>query len=200
LAKDVDAQMDVKEHIEKGFHVKNLVMEKVRNVTEIYNVLAKGKRNRKTGRTDMNEHSSRSHAIFTVTIESSIGKSIRVGKLNLVDLAGSERVSISGAVGVRLEESKKINKSLSALGNVISALTENNGKKRHIPYRDSKITRLLIDSLGGHCKTTFMAMCTPTPENYGESLSTLKFANRAKNIKNAAKVNEDVNQNAMIRK
>lgn len=122
-----------------------------------------------------------------------------MGKLNLVDLAGSERVSITGAVGTRLEESKKINQSLSALGNVISALTEKT-KRTHIPYRDSKITRILEDSLGGNCKTTFMGMITPSPDCYGESLSTLKFANRAKNIKNEAVVNEDLNKNGLLRK
>jgi kinesin family protein 3/17 len=121
-----------------------------------------------------------------------------VGKLNLVDLAGSERVSITGAVGTRLEESKYINKSLSALGNVIAALTDKQ-TRTHIPYRDSFITRILFDSLGGNCKTTFMGMITPSPDSYGESLSTLKFASRAKNIKNDARINEDINQNALLR-
>jgi len=100
-----------------------------------------------------------------------------------VDLAGSERVRLSGATGQRLEESKQINRSLASLGNVISALTD--AKQRtHIPYRDSKLTRMLEDSLGGNCKTTMMAMISPALESMMESLSTLKFANRAKNIKN----------------
>jgi hypothetical protein len=107
-----------------------------------------------------------------------------VGKLNLVDLAGSERVRVSGATGKRLEECKKINQTLSSLGNVISALTDNKQPKAHIPYRDSKLTRLLEDSLGGNCKTTMMAMISPALEAFCESLSSLKFANRAKNIKN----------------
>lgn len=114
-------------------------------------------------------------------------------------MAGSERVSITGAIGTRLEESKKINQSLSALGNVIAALTDKKSRT-HIPYRDSKITRLLEDSLGGNCKTTFMGMITPSPDSYGETLSTLKFSNRAKSIKNHAKINEDLNQNALLRK
>ena len=90
--------------------------------------------------------------------------------MNLVDLAGSERVRVTGATGIRLEESKKINQSLSALGNVISALTENNGPRPHIPYRDSKITRLLEDSLGGNCKTILIANITPAVEAYGETV------------------------------
>ena len=121
--------------------------------------------------------------------------------MNLVDLAGSERVRLSGATGQRLEESKKINQSLSALGNVISALTDLRRKATgHVPYRDSKLTRILEDSLGGNCKTTMMAMISPAQEAMAESLSTLKFANRAKNIKNEARVNEDLDQKSLLRK
>ena len=123
----------------------------------------------------------------------------KVGKLNLVDLAGSERVRLSGATGQRLEESKKINQSLSALGNVIAALTDVRGRQ-HIPYRDSKLTRILEDSLGGNCKTTMMAMVSPALEAILESVSTLKFANRAKNIKNLATINEDMDQRSLLRK
>ena len=117
----------------------------------------------------------------------------------MVDLAGSERVSVTGATGQRLEESKKINQSLSCLGNVISALTDSKGRP-HIPYRDSKLTRLLEDSLGGNCKTTMIAMISPAYDAYSESLSTLKFATRAKKIKNRAKINEDLDQRALLRK
>ena len=122
----------------------------------------------------------------------------KVGKLNLVDLAGSKRVRLTGATGQRLEESRKINQSLSALGNVIAALTTSG--RQHIPYRDSKLTRILEDSLGGNCKTTMMAMISPALEAYVESLSTPKFANRAKNIKNEAHLNEDLDQKALLRK
>jgi hypothetical protein len=132
-------------------------------------------------------------------LEDHLRQSFKVGKLNLVDLAGSERVALSGASGQRLEESKQINKSLSALGNVISALTESKGRA-HIPYRDSKLTRMLEDSLGGNCKTTMMAMVSPALEAMVETISTLKFANRAKNIKNEAKVNEDLDQKSLLRK
>eukprot|EP00761_Pharyngomonas_kirbyi_P013092 gb/GECH01013119.1/.p1 GENE.gb/GECH01013119.1/~~gb/GECH01013119.1/.p1 ORF type:complete len:907 (+),score=235.75 gb/GECH01013119.1/:1-2721(+) len=128
-----------------------------------------------------------------------VRQSFKIGKLNLVDLAGSERVRYTGATGVRLEESKKINQSLSALGNVIAALTDPKARS-HIPYRDSKLTRLLEDSLGGNCKTTMMAMITPAWECFSESLSTVKFANRAKNIKNEAHINEDLDQRALLRK
>ncbi len=107
--------------------------------------------------------------------------------MNLVDLAGSERVRVTGATGVRLEESKSINRSLSALGNVIAALTD--ASERHIPYRDSKLTRLLEDSVGGNCKTTMLAMVSPAPEALMETLSTLKFATRAKRVRNEARVN-----------
>lgn len=116
---------------------------------------------------------------------------MKVGKLNLVDLAGSERVRVTGATGMRLEESKKINQSLSALGNVIAALTDTR-TRNHIPYRDSKLTRLLEDSLGGNCKTTMIALISPANDAFGESLSTVKFANRAKYIRNAPTINEDV--------
>merc|ERR1712165_468707 len=153
-----------------------------------------GNKNRSVGSTDMNEQSSRSHAIFTVTIECSEkgpdGKQhVRVGKLHLVDLAGSERQSKTGATGQRLKEATKINLSLSTLGNVISALVD--GKSSHVPYRNSKLTRLLQDSLGGNSKTLMFANIGPAEYNYDETLSTLRYANRAKNIKNNAKINED---------
>jgi kinesin family protein 3/17 len=167
----------------------------------------------------MNEISSRSHAVFIIILEQleyveeadkggaapeadggggDMAQVFKVGKLNLVDLAGSERVRLTGATGQRLEESRKINQSLSALGNVIAALTTSG--RQHIPYRDSKLTRILEDSLGGNCKTTMMAMISPALESFGESLSTLKFANRAKSIRNEARVNEDLDQKSLLRR
>ncbi len=164
---------------------------------------------RATASTKMNDVSSRSHAVFIIIVEqmnmnqepgsAEMSKLIKVGKLNLVDLAGSERVRVTGATGKRLEECKKINQSLSALGNVIAALTDQKSRN-HIPYRDSKLTRLLEDSLGGNCKTTMMAMVSPAFDSFSESLSTLKFATRAKKIKNEARINEDVDQRALLRK
>ena len=106
---------------------------------------------------------------------------------------------MSGATGQRLEESKQINKSLSALGNVISALTDSKGRS-HIPYRDSKLTRMLEDSLGGNCKTTMIAMVSPAIDALMETISTLKFANRAKHIRNEARINEDLDQKSLLRK
>lgn len=132
-------------------------------------------------------------------LEDHVRQTFKVGKLNLVDLAGSERVNQSGATGQRLEESKQINKSLSMLGFVISALTEAKDRA-HIPYRNSKLTRMLEDSLGGNCKTTMMAMISPAFEAMMETISTLKFANRAKNIRNEARVNEDLDQKSLLRK
>jgi kinesin family protein 3/17 len=152
-----------------------------------------GMKHRKVGETAMNDKSSRSHSIFTIYIERSSmvngEQKIRAGKLNLVDLAGSERQSKTHAKGDRLKEAQKINLSLSALGNVISALVA--GKATHIPYRDSKLTRLLQDSLGGNTKTVMIAAVSPADYNYDETLSTLRYASRAKQIKNKPKINED---------
>lgn len=151
--------------------------------------------NRSTAATLMNAESSRSHSIFTIIIEMSStdeasGKEmLRAGKLNLVDLAGSERQKKTGATGLAAIEGSKINLSLSNLGNVISALSD--GKSKHIPYRNSKLTRLLQDSLGGNTKTLMIAAISPADYNHDETLSTLRYANRAKNIKNKPKINED---------
>lgn len=145
----------------------------------------------------LNKHNAgvRSTAIFIITVEcSEIGidgeNHIRVGKLNLVDLAGSERLAKTGAEGERKEEGIKINQSLSALGNVIKALVDGGGKA-HIPYRDSKLTRLLQTSLGGNAKTVMIANMGPADYNFDETITTLRYANRAKNIKNKPKINED---------
>lgn len=141
----------------------------------------------------MNSESSRSHSIFTIYIETAEktenGQRIKAGKLNLVDLAGSERLGKTGATGDTAKEGAKINLSLSALGNVISCLVD--GKSQHIPYRTSKLTRLLQDSLGGNTKTVMIAACSPADYNLDETLSTLRYASRAKAIKNKPRVNED---------
>ena len=142
----------------------------------------------------MNKDSSRSHSIFTIYVETAQAdesgeQRIKAGKLNLVDLAGSERQSKTQATGARLKEATQINLSLSALGNVISALVE--GKSGHIPYRDSKLTRLLQDSLGGNTKTVMIAAISPADFNFDETFTTLRYASRAKNIKNKPRVNQD---------
>ncbi|XP_019522260.1 PREDICTED: kinesin-like protein KIF17 isoform X3 [Hipposideros armiger] len=194
LGADTKQKLELKEHPEKGVHVKGLSMHTVHSVAQCEHIMEMGWKNRSVGYTLMNKDSSRSHSIFTISIEiyavDERGKDhLRAGKLNLVDLAGSERQSKTGATGERLKEATKINLSLSALGNVISALVD--GRCKHIPYRDSKLTRLLQDSLGGNTKTLMVACLSPADNNYDETLSTLRYANRAKNIKNKPRINED---------
>ena len=188
------SKLEVKEHPDRGVYVKDLSMTTCHSVEDMEKVMEKGGHNRSVGSTLMNADSSRSHSIFTIYIETcergADGEDhIKAGKLHLVDLAGSERQAKTGATGDRLKEATKINLSLSALGNVISALVD--GKSKHIPYRDSKLTRLLQDSLGGNTKTLMVACISPADNNYEETLSTLRYANRAKNIKNKPKINED---------
>ena len=194
------ARCEVKEDKDKGVYIKGLANNEVKCEADLEAVMAKGNSNRTVGATLMNADSSRSHSIFCITVECSEpdtvkgGDEVKIkqGKLNLVDLAGSERQGKTQAEGVRLKEATKINLSLSALGNVIEALVANaSGKARHIPYRDSKLTRLLQDSLGGNTKTVMIAAVSPADYNFDETLSTLRYANRAKNIKNKPKVNED---------
>ncbi|KAK8468718.1 hypothetical protein PHAVU_006G094111 [Phaseolus vulgaris] len=154
--------------------------------------LSKGIANRTVGETQMNMASSRSHCIYIFTIqqEYSRDKRTRSGKLILVDLAGSEKVEKTGAEGRVLEEAKTINKSLSALGNVINSLTCGlQGKTGHIPYRDSKLTRILQDALGGNARTALLCCCSPSAFNASESLSALRFVSRAKYIKVSPRVN-----------
>lgn len=194
LGKDQKSSLEVKERPDVGVYVKNLTGIVVNNADDLDHIMTLGGKNRVVGATNMNVHSSRSHAIFSITVESceeGVDKKehIRAGKLHLVDLAGSERQSKTGSSGQRFVEATKINLSLSTLGNVISALVD--GKSTHIPYRNSKLTRLLQDSLGGNSKTLMCANIGPAEYNYDESLSTLRYANRAKNIKNKARINED---------
>uniref|UniRef100_H3CBQ6 Kinesin-like protein KIF3B n=1 Tax=Tetraodon nigroviridis TaxID=99883 RepID=H3CBQ6_TETNG len=198
LSDDQTRRLELRERPDTGVYVPDLLSIVPRNVQEIENVMNVGNQNRSVGATNMNEHSSRSHAIFLITVEcSELGldgeNHIRVGKLNLVDLAGSERQSKTGAQGERLKEATKINLSLSALGNVISALVD--GRSTHIPYRDSKLTRLLQDSLGGgNSRTAMVAALSPADINYEETLSTLsRYADRAKQIRCNAVINEDPN-------
>ncbi|XP_019933120.3 kinesin-like protein KIF17 [Aedes albopictus] len=188
------ANLAIKEVPGEGVTVQGLSMHTVHGMKECIELLEMGAKNRIVGATLMNIESSRSHSIFTISLEqmaTGAGQeaAIKRGKLNLVDLAGSERQSKTGATGDRLKEATKINLSLSALGNVISALVD--GKTKHVPYRDSKLTRLLQDSLGGNTKTLMIACISPADFNYDETLSTLRYASRAKNIANKPKINED---------
>ena len=199
---NTNKNLSIREDKQKGLYVDNLSEWAVRGPSDIYTLLEQGATSREVSNTFMNDVSSRSHAVFMITVEQLInikkGKQItKIGKLNLVDLAGSERTRITGATGKQLQESIKINKSLSALGNVINALTDTKERK-HVPYRDSKLTRLLEDSLGGNCKTTMIATISPAHCSFNESLSTLNFAKRAKNIKNRPVINEDIDHNGLI--
>ncbi|XP_031423416.1 kinesin heavy chain isoform X2 [Clupea harengus] len=170
-------------------YVKGCTERFVSSPEEVMDVIDEGKAARHVAVTNMNEHSSRSHSIFLINIKQEHVETEQklCGKLYLVDLAGSEKVSKTGAEGSVLDEAKNINKSLSSLGNVISALAE--GTKTHVPYRDSKMTRILQDSLGGNCRTTMFICCSPSSYNDAETKSTLMFGQRAKTIRNTASVN-----------
>jgi kinesin family member 5 len=171
----------------------------ISSVDEIMDALHLGATNRATSSTHMNAQSSRSHSVFIVTITQKNEKNGTVikGKLYLVDLAGSEKIRKTGASGTRLDEAKMINTSLSALGLVIKKLTEE--KSTHIPYRDSKLTRLLEESLGGNAKTTLVVCCSPSTFNHDETVSTLRFGERAKKVKNKAKVNQERTSEELMR-
>jgi len=184
--------LPVHEEKNRGVYVKGLLEIYVSSVQEVYEVMRRGGLARAVAATNMNQESSRSHSIFVITVTQKNVEtgSAKSGQLFLVDLAGSEKVGKTGASGQTLEEAKKINKSLSALGMVINALTD--GKSTHIPYRDSKLTRILQESLGGNSRTTLIINCSPSSYNDQETLSTLRFGVRAKAIKNKAKVNAEL--------
>ncbi|XP_050079844.1 kinesin heavy chain isoform X2 [Anopheles maculipalpis] len=173
-------------------YVKGASERFVSSPEEVFEVIEEGKSNRHIAVTNMNEHSSRSHSVFLINVkqENMENEKKLSGKLYLVDLAGSEKVSKTGAEGTVLDEAKNINKSLSALGNVISALAD--GNKTHIPYRDSKLTRILQESLGGNARTTIVICCSPASFNESETKSTLDFGRRAKTVKNVVCVNEEL--------
>ncbi|XP_059362676.1 kinesin-like protein kif7 [Carassius carassius] len=192
-SKDIHIRED-----EKGNVVLSGVKEcEVEGLDEVLSLLESGKTSRHTGATQMNPHSSRSHTIFTVLMEQRRGGSraaagtvqILSSKFHFVDLAGSERILKTGNTGERLKESIQINSGLLALGNVIGALGDPKRKGTHIPYRDSKITRILKDSLGGNAKTLMIACISPSSSDFDESLNTLNYSKRARNIQNRATVN-----------
>ena len=194
--------LPVHEDKQRGVYVKGLREFYVANVNEVYQILERGGESRAVAATNMNQESSRSHSIFVIEItQKNESGSARSGRLFLVDLAGSEKVGKTGASGQTLEEAKKINKSLSALGMVINALSD--GKSSHIPYRDSKLTRILQESLGGNSRTTLIINCSPSSYNDAETMSTLRFGERAKTIKQKAKINEELSPaqlKAMLKK
>ncbi|PWN99042.1 putative kinesin-1 motor protein [Tilletiopsis washingtonensis] len=184
--------LQIHEEKNKGVYVKGLSDFYVGGQADVYEIMRQGGLARAVSSTNMNAESSRSHSIFLVTIQQRNTEtgSQKTGNLYLVDLAGSEKVGKTGASGQTLEEAKKINKSLSALGMVINALTD--GKSSHIPYRDSKLTRILQESLGGNSRTTLIINCSPCAFNQDETISTLRFGVRAKSIKNKARVNAEL--------
>lgn len=191
----------VREHPSTGPYVEDLAKLVVQSFPEIENLMDEGNKARTVAATNMNETSSRSHAVFTLTltqkrhdVETSMSGE-RVAKISLVDLAGSERATSTGATGARLKEGAEINRSLSTLGRVIAALADiSSGKKKsQVPYRDSVLTWLLKDSLGGNSMTAMIAAISPADINFEETLSTLRYADSAKRIKNHAVVNEDPN-------
>ncbi|OQS07958.1 kinesin [Thraustotheca clavata] len=191
--------LEIKEHSVLGIYVKDLQERVVESREEVLDLMTQGQQNRTVGYTNMNSESSRSHSIFVIKIhqKDSLDESKNVfAKVNLVDLAGSERAAGTGAVGTRLKEGANINKSLSALGNVINALVEDarTGKKSFIPYRNSKLTRVLQESLGGNSLCSMLATLSPANINFIETLGTLKYASRAKSIKVNAKKNEEASQ------
>ncbi|MFH4975436.1 hypothetical protein AB6A40_002145 [Gnathostoma spinigerum] len=201
LAKGPSKSLEIKERSDIGVYVKDLSSISVSSADQMQRIMQRGSEKRSVGATNMNEKSSRSHAVFTITIECSetVGgyQHLTQGKLQLVDLAGSERQSKAGTTGDRLKEASRINLSLSTLGSVISALVD--PKSTHIPYRNSKLTRLLQDSLGGNSKTVMCANIGPASYNYDETVSTLRYSNRAKSIKNIARINEDP-KDALLKK
>eukprot|EP01029_Cantina_marsupialis_P022524 TRINITY_DN549_c2_g1_i5.p1 TRINITY_DN549_c2_g1~~TRINITY_DN549_c2_g1_i5.p1 ORF type:complete len:917 (-),score=156.06 TRINITY_DN549_c2_g1_i5:1936-4686(-) len=201
LSKAESPRLRIVEDSKKGVLCHNLEEILVHNPKEIFDILEGAVQKRRTAETLMNKNSSRSHCIFSLTIHmketTEEGEDLlKVGKLNLVDLAGSECVGRSGAKNDRAREAKNINQSLLTLGRVITALVERWG---HIPYRDSKLTRLLQDSLGGRTKTCIIATLSPSILSLDESLSTLDYAHRAKNIKNRPEVNQRMTKRALIK-
>ncbi|KAI0134635.1 kinesin heavy chain [Xylariales sp. AK1849] len=197
--------LKVREHPSTGPYVEDLAKLVVGSFQEIENLMDEGNKARTVAATNMNETSSRSHAVFTLMVtqkkfdtETKMAME-KVAKISLVDLAGSERATSTGATGARLKEGAEINRSLSTLGRVIAALADlSTGKKKkgpggQVPYRDSVLTWLLKDSLGGNSMTAMIAAISPADINYDETLSTLRYADSAKRIKNHAVVNEDAN-------
>ncbi|KAK3425624.1 hypothetical protein EUGRSUZ_F02228 [Eucalyptus grandis] len=202
-------KLQIHESLERGIFVAGLKEEIVNNEDQVLQLIESGEVNRHFGETNMNARSSRSHTIFRMVIESrakdiscdnSTSDTIRVSVLNLVDLAGSERIAKTGAGGVRLKEGKHINKSLMVLGNVINKLSEGAKQRGHIPYRDSKLTRILQPALGGNAKTSIICTIAPEEVHVEETKGTLQFASRAKRVINCAQVNEILTDAALLKR
>ncbi|XP_060138321.1 kinesin-like protein KIF18B [Zootoca vivipara] len=184
----------IQEDPEKGVVVQGLSYHQPKSAGQLLEMLRRGNLNRTQHPTDINATSSRSHAVFQIHVKQrdrvvGISRDLRVAKMSLIDLAGSERASATKGKGERRREGANINRSLLALINVINSLADAKGKKPHIPYRDSKLTRLLKDSIGGNCRTIMIAAVSPSALSYEDTYNTLKYANRAKEIKLLMKSN-----------
>ncbi|KAI5064211.1 hypothetical protein GOP47_0020881 [Adiantum capillus-veneris] len=204
-------KLQVHENLEKGIFVAGLREEIVSSPRQVFELLEFGEAHRHVGQTNMNVYSSRSHTIFRMVIESKdknavlagtcSSDAVRVSVLNLVDLAGSERVAKTGAGGVRLREGTHINKSLMTLGNVIKKLSDGAAKQGgHVPYRDSKLTRILQPALGGNAKTAIICTIAPDEIHIDETRGTLLFASRAKRVTTCAQVNEIITDAALLKR
>lgn len=206
LSSTSDDPLRIRQHTERGVYVEGLTRKRITSEKDLFKWLKRGNMERHTGCTKMNDRSSRSHAILALHLTQvqlsqvssdtfGMGTSVITSKLNLVDLAGSERAAASGAVGLQLQEANKINQSLTALGRVIDALADISQGKTEVfcPYRDSTLTLLLRDSLGGNSKTTMVATVSPHCLNFDETTQTLRYASRAKQIVSKVSINEDPN-------
>lgn len=195
VVKSKETYLDLRDDPIKGVQLAGVKEYKVTNSNEVMKLLTEGNKRRTTEATNANQTSSRSHAIFQIHVHkkektADTEKEILTGKLSLIDLAGSERGTVTENTGIRLREGAKINTSLLALANCINALGDKTKKGFYVSYRDSKLTRMLKDSLGGNCKTVMIATISPGHNQYEETINTLKYANRAKNIKIRAQANK----------
>ncbi|XP_044530256.1 kinesin-like protein KIF18B [Gracilinanus agilis] len=191
---DPKGALAIREDPDKGVVVQGLSFHKPASAEQLLDMLTRGNRNRTQHPTDANATSSRSHAVFQIYVKQQdsvpgLTQTLQVAKMSLIDLAGSERASSTHAKGERLREGANINRSLLALINVLNALADAKGRKTHIPYRDSKLTRLLKDSIGGNCRTVMIAAVSPSALAYEDTYNTLKYADRAKEIKLSLKSN-----------
>lgn len=189
-----DTNLDIREEPDEGIVIAGMKEILANSKSEVMTMLKVGNRNRMKEPTMANEVSSRSHAVFMLTVESEDKDSQETvtARLTMIDLAGSERAAYTNNKGMRMREGANINKSLLALGNCINALVDNKrtrGKRVYVPYRDSKLTRLLKDSLGGNCRTIMIANISPAVTCYEDTLNTLKYAHRARSIRTTNKKN-----------
>ncbi|CAN0355447.1 unnamed protein product, partial [Phaeothamnion confervicola] len=197
-AREEPQKLDIKMDEKKMVYVKNAVVREAATAAELLSLFDAGNAQRKVGGTKMNAESSRSHSIFGVTIEvfDRTSRKTTIGKLSLVDLAGSERADKTGATAERLKEAQAINKSLSALGDVIAALSS---EESFVPYRNNKLTQLMQDSLGGNAKTLMFVNISPADYNAEETVTSLMYASRVKLITNSANKNQDSEEVARLK-